>query len=459
MYTSSGRKVPNLNIAVLGGTGVGKTSICNQFTERRTPGTYRPTIEEKYDCTFTLDPRRIYNLSIVDTQGQEFDSKIPQNLLINVQAYIVCFSLSHYESFVLADRLLADLMENMDFDHSTVPIILVGNKTDIPKPDIIQGQRYMTDNPTLTQYQYFQENMRPSAMIQEFYIPELHSVFRQVRQEDGYALARKYQIEYKETSAKSYTDIVNVFAAIALHRDRIHDQLKRDYMRRYKEEQANAQNNSPARRRKNIEQRLLKCQNKIQQIEDDFKAGNITEAQYETAKNEEELNIQKLRKRNQSMTNSESSKGDAEQTTPKISESAPCSDNQRSSAQETKIKSRNANKDSHHQHDHRQQQQPPPKQQQQASTPQTPLQHCCRAAVEQQHQQEQPQQTPRHQHVDHRSQPENIQSCGSPMQRTQTTASSSRTSTILRRSRSASFNILNFFKQIPERLMGSVGSS
>jgi hypothetical protein len=171
------------------------------------------------------------------------------------------------------------------------------------------------------------------------------------------------------------------------------------------------------------------------------------------------LNMQKLRKRNQSMTNSESSKGDAEQTTPKISESAPCSDNQRSSAQETKIKSRNENKDSHHQHDHRQQQQPPPKQQQQASTPQTPLQHCCRAAVEQQHQQEQPQQTPRHQPVDHRSQPENIQSCGSPMQRTQTTTSSSRTSTILRRSRSASFNILNFFKQIPERLMGSVGSS
>ena len=137
-HQSSPQIPPHIKVVVMGGFGVGKTSLMDQFTEKHQPSeVYRPTKypnENQYRCTYTLDARRVYNLEVLDTEGLEPDSQFPTRLLpqdMKQFAYLVVFSVSHYGSFKLAEELLKQLVINLEFDTET-PIVLVGNKSDVP---------------------------------------------------------------------------------------------------------------------------------------------------------------------------------------------------------------------------------------------------------------------------------------------------------------------------------------
>uniref|UniRef100_A0A3B4UXJ0 GTP-binding protein Rheb n=1 Tax=Seriola dumerili TaxID=41447 RepID=A0A3B4UXJ0_SERDU len=121
-------------IAVLGYRSVGKSSLTIQFVEGQFVDSYDPTIENTFTKTMTVNGQE-YNLQLVDTAGQDEYSIFPQSYTIDVDGYILIYSVTSYKSFevvrVIHEKLL-DMVGNVQ-----VPIILVGNKKDLHMERVI----------------------------------------------------------------------------------------------------------------------------------------------------------------------------------------------------------------------------------------------------------------------------------------------------------------------------------
>ncbi|KAF6739255.1 GTP-binding protein Rheb [Oryzias melastigma] len=106
----------------------GKSSLTIQFVEGQFVDSYDPTIENTFTTTMTVNGQE-YNLQLVDTAGQDEYSIFPQSYTIDVDGYILIYSVTSFKSFevirVIHEKLL-DMVGNVQ-----VPITLVGNKKDL----------------------------------------------------------------------------------------------------------------------------------------------------------------------------------------------------------------------------------------------------------------------------------------------------------------------------------------
>ncbi|XP_076617189.1 GTP-binding protein Rheb-like isoform X1 [Chaetodon auriga] len=113
---------------------IGKSSLTIQFVEGQFVDSYDPTIENTFTKTMTVNGQE-YNLQLVDTAGQDEYSIFPQSYTIDVDGYILIYSVTSYKSFevvrVIHEKLL-DMVGNVQ-----VPIILVGNKKDLHMERVI----------------------------------------------------------------------------------------------------------------------------------------------------------------------------------------------------------------------------------------------------------------------------------------------------------------------------------
>ncbi|KAK3765432.1 hypothetical protein RRG08_066979 [Elysia crispata] len=115
-------------IAFMGFRSVGKSSLIIQFVEKQFVDSYDPTIEN----TFTTQVRvngQDYLLHSVDTAGQDEYSVIPQNYFININGYVLVYSVNSQKSFEVVKHVYDKIIDMKG--RMTVPIVLVGNKKDL----------------------------------------------------------------------------------------------------------------------------------------------------------------------------------------------------------------------------------------------------------------------------------------------------------------------------------------
>ncbi|XP_044032207.1 GTP-binding protein Rheb-like, partial [Siniperca chuatsi] len=108
-------------IAVLGYRSVGKSSLTIQFVEGQFVDSYDPTIENTFTKMMTVNGQE-YNLQLVDTAGQDEYSIFPQSYTIDVDGYILIYSVTSYKSFevvrVIHEKLL-DMVGNVQYVHTS----------------------------------------------------------------------------------------------------------------------------------------------------------------------------------------------------------------------------------------------------------------------------------------------------------------------------------------------------
>jgi len=302
-HQSSPTLPPNIKIVVMGGFGTGKTSLMDQFTEQHQPDTYRPTKkphENEYKCTFTLDARRVYNLEVTDTEGLDPDSEFPRHLLPqdNRQfAYLIVFSVSHYGSFKLAENMLSQLVTSIDYN-TEIPIVLVGNKSDIPTKRDAGYRFYTTDKAKPDLKQWNPEQERRHRLAFDFYDSDIHDEYRQVQQEDAWKLALKYNIKYKEVTAKCYADIVNVFVEVVTQNDKHSNHRRRmeiDNDMREEGKQCDFTSSSPQKRRKYFETMKLEQEFRMREYQTRLNLGNIDKNEFRSRKEDLEIWVTNLK--------------------------------------------------------------------------------------------------------------------------------------------------------------------
>lgn len=115
-------------LVVLGSGGVGKTSLVVQYLEGFFSTTYKPTVEDYYRHTIRMPDGVFHTVEILDTAGSHNFPAMRELSIRSGRGFILVFSVDNLQSFHEALQLW-DLIQKLR--GNKVPVILVGNKTDL----------------------------------------------------------------------------------------------------------------------------------------------------------------------------------------------------------------------------------------------------------------------------------------------------------------------------------------
>ncbi|KAK5575582.1 hypothetical protein RB653_006715 [Dictyostelium firmibasis] len=127
----------SIRLCVLGDGGVGKTSVTIQFVSNNFLNCYDPTIEDLYRKQYVIDDQ-VYMLDILDTAGQDELTPIRNHWIRSCESFILVYSITSRSSFDQI-QFYRDLIVSL-LDRDNVPIMMIGNKSDLEYERIVTYQ-------------------------------------------------------------------------------------------------------------------------------------------------------------------------------------------------------------------------------------------------------------------------------------------------------------------------------
>ncbi|KAJ3425791.1 ras-like protein rasb [Anaeramoeba flamelloides] len=118
----------NKKLVVVGGGGVGKSALTIQFVQSHFVEEYDPTIEDAYRRQVKID-EETHLLDILDTAGQEEYSAMRDSYMRSGEAFLIVYSVTDRNSFDEVATFREQISRVKDSEN--VPIIIVGNKSDL----------------------------------------------------------------------------------------------------------------------------------------------------------------------------------------------------------------------------------------------------------------------------------------------------------------------------------------
>lgn len=120
---------PRIKVAIIGDGGVGKTSMCVRLVDNKFSSVYVPTCFEAKPFSMTLLGRD-YELTILDTAGQEDYDKLRKTLAYdsNPHVIVVCYAINNEKSY---DNVRNYWYPEIRQFASRASIVLVGTKSDL----------------------------------------------------------------------------------------------------------------------------------------------------------------------------------------------------------------------------------------------------------------------------------------------------------------------------------------
>jgi Ras family protein len=132
-------------IAVMGFRSVGKSSLAIQFVQGQFVDSYDPTIENTFNKTVKFRGQE-FEVLVVDTAGQDEYSIFPTQYSVDIDGYVLVYSIDSEKSFEVVHDIYEKLVDMIG--NPSVPIVLVGNKCDLHMERKVteeQGKKSATD--------------------------------------------------------------------------------------------------------------------------------------------------------------------------------------------------------------------------------------------------------------------------------------------------------------------------
>jgi len=158
-----------LKVVIVGDSGVGKSSLLKQFSNREFTGEYISTIGVDFEIKTLEIDNKIVKLQIWDTAGQERFQNITTSYYRGAHCIVLVYDVTQLDTFEHVHKWYQQINEHCN---PNVHILLVGNKSDL------------ADN-------------------------------RQVPYEDAEKMAQNLGISVFETSAKDATNVDEAFSYVA----------------------------------------------------------------------------------------------------------------------------------------------------------------------------------------------------------------------------------------------------
>ncbi|XP_064385588.1 GTPase HRas [Halichondria panicea] len=120
-------------LVVVGAGGVGKSALTIQLIQNHFVDEYDPTIEDSYRKQVVIDGETCL-LDILDTAGQEEYSAMRDQYMRTGEGFLCVFAIDNMKSFEDIDSYRGQIRRVKDAED--IPMILVGNKIDLPRREV-----------------------------------------------------------------------------------------------------------------------------------------------------------------------------------------------------------------------------------------------------------------------------------------------------------------------------------
>lgn len=119
-----------VRLVTLGGPNVGKSSIVKRFLFNTFTDKYKPTVEDLYSQEYDFGQLTL-KVDILDTAGDLQFPAMRRLSIATAHAFLIVYSVNSRESFELA-KVFFDEIQEQRADFQDTPIVLTGNKIDLP---------------------------------------------------------------------------------------------------------------------------------------------------------------------------------------------------------------------------------------------------------------------------------------------------------------------------------------
>ncbi|KAK0869248.1 Ras-related protein rsr1 [Friedmanniomyces endolithicus] len=166
------------HIAVIGTGGVGKSCLTAQFVQGVFIESYDPTIEDSYRKQIDVDGRQVM-LEIMDTAGTEQFTSMREFYMRDAHGFLLVFSITSLSSLHELAELREQIVQIKGGDPN-VPIVLVGNKSDLEEDRVVSRSRAFQVSQAWGGVPYYETSARRRQNVSEVFV----DVCRQIMHRD-----------------------------------------------------------------------------------------------------------------------------------------------------------------------------------------------------------------------------------------------------------------------------------
>ena len=124
----------DMRITILGKGIVGKSSLTYRFMNSDIPIEHDPTIEDRYKTTIQINNEEV-TIELLDTAGEDGYQNMVDMWINNGDAFFLVFAINDEESFSILEKKREKIIK---MKGKNIPVVLIGNKNDLNNEREIQ---------------------------------------------------------------------------------------------------------------------------------------------------------------------------------------------------------------------------------------------------------------------------------------------------------------------------------
>jgi len=162
---------------IIGDTGVGKSCLLLQFTDKRFQPVHDLTIGVEFGARMiTIDNKQI-KLQIWDTAGQESFRSITRSYYRGAAGALLVYDITRRETFNHLTRWLEEARQNA---HQNMVIMLIGNKSDLEHRRQVtkeEGEKFARDHGLI----FLETSAKTAANVEEAFIHTAQKIYENIQ--------------------------------------------------------------------------------------------------------------------------------------------------------------------------------------------------------------------------------------------------------------------------------------
>ncbi|KAJ1919258.1 hypothetical protein H4219_002110 [Mycoemilia scoparia] len=141
-YNKKSFSKASIIVVLIGDSGVGKTSLMNQFFNRKFTEQYKATIGSDFLSKEILVDDYVVTIQVWDTAGQERFQSLGVAFYRGADCCVLCFDVNDSKSFESLDNWRDEfLIQAAPQDPENFPFVVIGNKIDVEESKRMVSQK------------------------------------------------------------------------------------------------------------------------------------------------------------------------------------------------------------------------------------------------------------------------------------------------------------------------------
>ncbi|EPQ27238.1 uncharacterized protein PFL1_05161 [Pseudozyma flocculosa PF-1] len=183
------RKKVLLKVIILGDSGVGKTSLMNQYVNKRFSSAYKATIGADFLTREVMVDDRLVTMQLWDTAGQERFQSLGVAFYRGADCCCLCYDVNNAKSFETLDSWRDEfLIQAAPHDPENFPFVVLGNKIDVEEGKrMVSQKRAMTWCQSKGNIPYFETSAKEAINVEQAFQTIARAALQQEAEAELYA--------------------------------------------------------------------------------------------------------------------------------------------------------------------------------------------------------------------------------------------------------------------------------